>query len=187
MEPLNQLINYDKELLLFLHSKGSTTWDGFWIFVTNPLYWIPLFFILFYVGYKVYGLKTAAIISLFTALSAAFSLITVNFIKNNVQRLRPINDISINTNVRVLIEATDFSFVSGHSTVSFTIAFLSFFVLRKHYKFAFFIFLFPLLFAYSRLYLAAHYPLDILFGMFLGFSIAFCFYKILNKFFLKIK
>lgn len=185
MDLLNSLINYDKELLLFLHSKGATPWDEFWIFITNPLYWIPLFFILFYVGFKAFGFKKAIIIAIFTALSAAFSLLIVHFIKNYVERLRPINDLSVNESIRVLIEAHDFSFVSGHSTVSFTVAFLTFWVLKKHYKFASLIFLFPILFAYSRLYLAAHYPLDILFGMLLGFSIAFCFYKILNKFFLK--
>lgn len=185
MELLNPIIYYDKQFLLFLHSKGSVTWDAFWIFITNPLHWIPLFFILFYIGYKAYGLKKAFIISLFTATSTALALLIVNFIKNYVERLRPINDVSVNKSVRVLIEAQDFSFVSGHSTVSFTIAFLSFWVLKKYYKFAFLIFLFPILFAYSRLYLAAHYPLDILFGMFLGFSIAYFFYKLLNKFFLK--
>lgn len=185
MELLNQLIHYDKELLLYLHSKGSTPWDFFWIFITNPLHWIPLFFIIFFLGFKVYGIKKAGIISLFIALSAAFSLIIVNLIKNYVERIRPINDFSLNESIRVLIEAHDFSFVSGHSTVSFTIAFLTFWILKKHYKFASLIFLFPILFTYSRLYLAAHYPLDILVGMLLGCSIALFFYNILNKFILK--
>lgn len=185
MKLLNPIINYDKQLLLFLHSKGSVFWDSFWIFITNPFHWIPLFFILFFFGFKVYGLKKSSLISLFTAVSVAFSLLIVNLIKNNVQRLRPLNDVSVNESIRTIIEAHDFSFVSGHSTVSFTIAFLSFWVLKKHFKFAFLIFLFPLLFAYSRLYLAAHYPLDILFGMLLGFCIALIFYKVLSKFVLK--
>ena len=187
MEILNPLIDYDKQLLLFLHSQGYIFWDGFWIFITNPLHWIPLFFAIFFLGYRVFGIKTSIYIALITSLSAASSLIIVNLIKNYFQRLRPINDSSINESIRVLVEYGDFSFVSGHSTVSFTIAFLTFWILKRQYKYSFFIFLFPLLFAYSRIYLAAHFPTDILFGMLLGYLIALFYFKILKNYILKVK
>jgi len=109
----------------------------------------------------------------------------VNLIKNSVQRLRPINDITINESLRVLIEQNDFSFVSGHSTVSFTIAFLSFWILKKYYKYAYILFLFPILFAYSRIYLAVHFPFDIIVGMGLGFVIALIFYRLTHFFVFK--
>ena len=185
MEFLDSLIEYDKQLLLFLHSKGIEFWDGFWLFITYPPHWIPLFFLLFYFGYKAYGLKKAIYISIITALSAATSLMVVNIIKNIFQRIRPINDVSINKSIRVLVEANDFSFVSGHSAVSFTVAFFSFWILKKQYKGALLIFIFPLLFAYSRIYLALHYPIDIFAGMLLGYFIAVIFYKITNFFVLK--
>lgn len=179
LDLLNILIDYDKQLLLFLHSQGYTFWDGLWLFITNPLHWIPLFFILFFLGFKAFGIKKALFVVIFTAISAATSLIIVNLIKNYIQRLRPINDVSINKSIRILVEYGDFSFVSGHSAVSFTIAFLSFWILRKYYKYAFLIFLFPILFAYSRIYLAAHFPMDIIAGMLLGYLIAIGFYKII--------
>ncbi|WP_111707297.1 phosphatase PAP2 family protein [Lutibacter citreus] len=185
MELLNSLIEYDKQLLIYLHSQGTIFWDKFWLFITNPFYWIPLFFILFYLGYKAFGLKKACLTTFFTMLSAISSFAIVNLIKNNIQRLRPINDTSINKNFRILIEANDFSFVSGHSTVSFTIAFLSFWILKKYYKLSYLIFLFPILFAYSRIYLAAHFPLDILFGAILGYFIAVIYYKIVYYFLCK--
>ncbi|SNR54352.1 phosphatase PAP2 family protein [Lutibacter flavus] len=185
MEILNPLIDYDKQLLLFLHSQGYIFWDDFWIFITNPLHWIPLFFVIYFLGYRAFGTRKSIYIAIITALSAASSLMLVNLIKNYFQRLRPLNDSSINKSIRVLVEYNDFSFVSGHSTVSFTIAFLSFWILKKQYKYSFFIFLFPLLFAYSRIYLAAHFPTDILFGMLLGYLIALFFYKILKRFIFK--
>lgn len=185
MDIINWLIELDKQLLLFLHSKGSVFWDAFWIFVTNPLHWIPLFFVLFFLGYNAFGTKKAISILMFIASSALLALFIVNFIKITVKRLRPLNDQSINQSIRTLVEAHDFSFVSGHSTVSFTIAFLSFWILKQHYKYAALIFLFPILFAYSRLYLAVHYPIDIFIGMLLGYSIALFFYKLLKKFVLK--
>jgi len=182
---LNTLIGYDKQLLLFLHSQGSSNWDPFWIILTNPLYWIPLFFLLLFLGVKVFDLKKAILVTLFTTISASTALIIVNLIKNYFQRLRPINDPSINKNIRLLIESNDFSFVSGHSTVSFTIAFLSFWILKKHYKHAYAIFLCPILFAYSRIYLAAHFPIDIFAGMILGYVIAIVFYNIAPLFVFK--
>ena len=185
MEFLNSLISYDKQLLLFLHSKGSITWDSFWLFITNPVHWIPLFFVIFFLGYKALGVKKSALIVLLTALSGVTALLIVNFIKNAIQRVRPINDVSINDTIRVLIVPQDFSFVSGHSTVSFTIAFITFWVLKKHFKLIFLVFLFPILFAYSRIYLAAHFPIDIVFGMFLGYLVALIFYKIIQLFILK--
>ena len=178
MDLLNSLINYDKQLLLFLHSKGHSSWDGLWLFITEPIHWIPLILLIFILGYRVLKPKKLLIFTLVTIFSGALGLLIVNGIKNGIQRVRPINDLSINNNIRVLIEQTDFSFVSGHSTVSFTIAFLSFWLLKKYYKFIFLIFLFPILFAYSRIYLAVHYPIDILFGMLLGYLIALSAYKI---------
>jgi undecaprenyl-diphosphatase len=180
-EVVKTLINYDKQLLLFLHSQGNTFWDGFWLFITKPIHWLPLYVLLFVLGYKAFGTKKAILISLFTAFSALTTLIIVVFIKNTSQRLRPINDNSINTAIRILIEDADFSFVSGHSSVSFTIAFLSYWILKKEYPYVFLVFLFPILFAYSRIYLAAHFPFDILFGMLLGYLIAKLYYKIVQK------
>lgn len=186
MNVLNSLIYYDKQLLLFLHSKGYSFWDSFWIFITNPIHWIPLLFLIFYLGNKIFGVKKTIIVSVYTALSTSLTFILVNLIKNYIQRLRPINDISINNSIRILINANDFSFVSGHSAVSFTIAFIFYWTLKKYYNYTFLIFLFPLFFAYSRIYLAAHFPLDIIFGMFLGFIIAKITFKIMRVNVLKI-
>ena len=109
LEWLNTIIGYDKQLLIFLHSQGSLFWDNIWLSLTNPLYWIPLFFLLFFLGLKAFGLKKALLIALFTAIGAATALTIVNLIKNYFQRLRPINDLSINNNIRLLIESNDFS------------------------------------------------------------------------------
>ena len=181
MEIWSSIIEYDKQLLLYLHSQGSPFWDSFWLFITTPVNWIPLFIVIFYLGYIKFRLKKALLITLFVGLGAASALGIVNLIKNSVQRLRPINDSSLNTNIRSLIEHTDFSFVSGHSAVSFTIAFISFWVLKKHYKWIWLIFLFPILFAYSRVYLAAHFPIDITVGMLLGYLVALVFYTLIKK------
>lgn len=181
LELFNTLIEYDKQLLLFIHKFSNPFWDEFWLFVTTPTHWIPFFLLLFFLGFKAFGIKKALGIAIITVASAGTALLIVNFIKNQFKRLRPINDTSINSDIRTIIEHSDYSFVSGHSTLSFTVAFLSYWTLKKYYKHAYLVFLFPILFAFSRLYLAAHFPFDILFGMLLGYLIALVFYQIYKK------
>ena len=87
MEFLNSLLDYDKQLLLFLHAQGYSFWDGFWLFITYPPHWIPLFFLLFYLGYKAFGLNKAIYIAILTAFSALTALTIVNLIKNYFSKL----------------------------------------------------------------------------------------------------
>jgi undecaprenyl-diphosphatase len=47
------------------------------------------------------------------------------------------------------------------------------------------VFLFPLIFAYSRIYLGLHYPLDILTGYVFGATFGFIAYKWYHKYVLK--
>jgi undecaprenyl-diphosphatase len=55
-----------------------------------------------------------------------------------------------------------------------------FLIIKKYYKHSYLLFLFPLIFAYSRIYLGLHFPLDILTGYIFGATfgiICFRFYK----------
>lgn len=180
MNFLETLIDYDKQLLLFLHSLGATQFDQFWITVTNPYLWIPLILFLFFLGYKSYGFTKSILISLSLILSGFLAYLIVNFIKNTIERIRPLNDMSINDGIRILIEATDYSFVSGHATLSFFVAFFSYWILNKRIKRMYLIFLFPMFFAYSRIYLAAHFPTDILAGFLLAYLFALGFTRLIQ-------
>lgn len=180
-EILNNTISFDQHLLIYLNQLGSERWDAFWIFITNPLHWIPLFFFLFFLGYRVFELKKSLIIALYTALAVATSLGVMQIIKTSFQRLRPIHDPNVNTMIRKIIDTNGFSFISGHSMVSAAIATLMYLILKNHYKYMFLIFLFPLLFAYSRIYLAVHYPIDVFLGLLFGVIIAWLIFIPMKK------
>ena len=51
---IEQLLEYDTELFLFLNNLGSETWDGLWLIITNKLASIPLYAILLFLLYKRY-------------------------------------------------------------------------------------------------------------------------------------
>ncbi len=182
---LEKIINYDKELFIYLNSLGTEPWDTFWITLTNQFSWIPLFALLLFLVFRAYGWKKGLILMLIAALLITFSDQFVNFIKDSFGRLRPNNDTSINELIRILKRPSSFSFVSGHSTTSFAVTTFIIATLKKHYKYPFFLLIWPLLFAYSRIYIGVHFPIDIFVGMLLGILIGYTFYRIslilLNK------
>ncbi len=165
---LEKLEYLDSNLLIFLNNLGSQFWDGFWLLVTKPLTWLPVLLLFVFLCVKAFKFKRAFLVLLAMGLGTFSILTIVNFIKNNVQRLRPVNDVSMHSKLRVLIEPTDFSFLSGHATVSCFVAVYLYLLFRNYYKFPFLVFVFPIVFGYSRLYLAVHYPSDILAGTLLG-------------------
>lgn len=186
MSIVEKIIAYDKELFIFLNSLGSETWDNFWITLTNQFSWIPLFALLFFLIFRSYGWKKGLLLMVIAALLITFSDQFVNFIKDYFGRIRPNNDTSINEIIRILKGPRSFSFVSGHSTTSFAVSTFLIATLKKHYKYPLLLLIWPILFAYSRIYVGVHFPVDIFVGMLLGIVIGFLFYKISLTFLKKI-
>jgi undecaprenyl-diphosphatase len=110
---------------------------------------------------------------------------TTNLFKVTFQRLRPCNNPEINTIIRLVKPSNSFSFFSGHAANSMATMTFLFLLLKKYYRYAFLVFLFPLIFAYSRIYLGLHYPMDILTGYLFGASFGFIAYKLYQKYVLK--
>jgi len=181
---LDTIIQKDKELFVYLNSLGSETWDGFWVFLTNQFNWTPFFLLIFFLLFKAYGWKKGLLLIIITALLVTFSDQFVNLIKDYFERLRPNNDPSINNIIRILKTPHSFSFVSGHSTTSFAVITFMIASLKNYYKYPFFLLIWPILFAYSRIYVGVHFPIDIFAGMLLGILEGYVFYKI-GMFFLK--
>jgi undecaprenyl-diphosphatase len=181
---LEQLISLDKELFLFLNGLGSEAYDEFWKIITKQLNWAPFILAVFYLIQRKIGWKNLGIVILFLAVLIAFTDQITNLFKYSFERLRPCNDTDVNGIARIVIHRDSFSFFSGHASNSMATTTFIFLLLRKHYKFAFLLFLFPLIFAFSRIYLGLHFPGDILTGYLFGATFGFGFYK-LYTFFVK--
>lgn len=179
---MEEFIQKDKKLLVYLNSLGSETFDPFWLFITNQFYLTPVFLFVFYLLWKKTNWKELGIIILFIALMIMVCDQTTNLFKYGFQRLRPVNDLDVKESLRVLITRRSFSFFSGHASNSMASAFFLFLIFRKYYKYAFLLFLFPLIFAYSRVYLALHFPSDILTGYLFGILTGTVFYFLYQKY-----
>lgn len=180
------LVNKDKELLIFLNNLGSEQWDPIWLLITKQLYWTPLFLIIFYMIFKSFGLKKGAFVILSVIILITFSDQFTNLFKDFFGRLRPNNDPSVNYLLRSFIQPQSFSFVSGHATTSTFFTVFMILLLRKNYKYIYFLLLFPLIFGYSRIYLGVHYPLDVFVGFLIGATFAKFYYDFYSFIFKKL-
>lgn len=182
---LEKIIAIDKDLLVFLNGLGSEFFDGFWLTITVQEYWTPYFLLIFYFLAKKIGWKNFLIALVFIALLILVSDQTSNFFKNHFQRLRPCNDLDLKNIIRIVKPSDSYSFFSGHATNSMATTVFVFLIIRRYYKYALLLFLFPLIFAFSRIYLGLHFPTDILTGYAFGATFGFVFYKIYQKYILK--
>lgn len=179
---LEKIIDLDKELMVFLNGLGSEKWDGLWLIITKQLNWAPIFLFVFYLLQKKIGWKNFGYYVLFTAVMILICDQTVNLFKYSFERLRPCNDEEIKGIIRLVKTSKSFSFFSGHATNSMASTVFGYLILKKYYKHAYLLFLFPLIFAYSRIYLGLHFPTDVLTGYTFGAIAGFVCYKLYAKF-----
>lgn len=181
---LEKLLSFDQEVFIFLNSLGSENYDGFWLLVTKQFNWTPLFLLLLYFIYKKLGIKQTLFLLLFVAVLIAFTDQITNLVKHSFQRLRPCNNPEINSFIRIVQSRSSFSFFSGHASNSMAVTVFLYLVLKDKFNYFGFIFLWTLIFAYSRIYLGLHYPGDILTGYLFGATFGFWmfkFYQIVQK------
>jgi undecaprenyl-diphosphatase len=169
---METVLELDKNLFIFLNSLGSERFDGFWLFITKQINWIPIFLIIMYLVFKHLGWRHALMIILVMALLITLTDQTTNLFKNGFQRLRPGSNPDLAELIRAVQKRKSFSFISGHASNSMAAAFFLYKVLKPYLKYMWIIFLWPLVFAYSRIYLGLHYPLDILCGYIWGIFMA---------------
>ncbi|MBE98390.1 phosphatase PAP2 family protein [Flavobacterium coralii] len=169
---LDWLLELDRDVFVYLNGLGSEGWDSFWLFITKQFNWIPVFAIILYLAFKRLGWKHAVLVIVLVALLITLTDQTTNLIKNTFQRLRPGNDPLLTDIMRAVQKRKSFSFISGHASNSMAVAYFLYRILKPYLKYMGFIFLWPLIFAYSRIYLGLHYPGDILMGYLYGILMA---------------
>lgn len=175
---LDKILQWDRETFVYLNSLGIEQYDMFWSTVTKFPPWIPLFVLiisLFFIKFS----KREALFMILTLLMMVFFVSTLtDLTKNVVARLRPNNDEEINTLIRILRSPSGFSFFSGHASSSFSVITFVVLFLRRHFKWIYLFYIWPILFAMSRIYVGVHFPIDLMVGASIGIFSAWMFYKL---------
>jgi undecaprenyl-diphosphatase len=141
-------------------------------FISTRFAAIPLYLILLVLLVKNYRKKTLVILFAIIALITASDQISVAF-KNGIQRYRPCHNQNIQEKVHLVNDhcGGKFGFYSSHAsnTMALTVFMLLVLPAAGWKKF---LLLWPFGVGYSRVYLAAHYPSDVLAGWIAGSLLA---------------
>lgn len=183
---MEEFILEDKKALIFLNNLGNSSFDQFWILVSEKWFWIPLYIIFLYFLLKNFNRKSFFYIILFVALGITASDQIANIFKFGFARLRPCHDPSLVGLIRVVKCGGQFGFYSAHSSNAFFIAIFLTVLLGKKLKWLpYFLLVWASTVAYSRVYLGMHFPGDILagalMGILLGGFFAFLALKVVRK------
>ena len=168
---MEELIQLDKQLLLWFNGSDSLFLDGLVKTLTTASTWIPLYLGLFYLVLKNNDNVQKVLLVLGCAGLCVFLAGSLNdlFVKPWVARWRPSRDPEIAMLVDVVngYRGGRYGFFSSHAANTFSLAiFFTLLVRSKVLSVA--MILWSLLNCWTRLYLGVHFPGDILCGLLWG-------------------
>jgi undecaprenyl-diphosphatase len=175
---LEQLLEYDTELFLFLNNLGNTSWDGFWRVITEKWSSIPLYLVLLFLVHKYYGWKGTIVTLVSVALMITVTDQLSNLFKDGFKRLRPCQVAELEGTMRFVgLRCGKYGYFSAHAASSMAAAVFLGMCLKKWFKYLPFLLLFwAVIIGYSRIYLGVHYPLDVITGMAIGGLLGWSFF-----------
>ncbi len=174
---MDAIIQWDKELLLFLNGLHNSFFDGFMYWVSDRWIWIPMYIALVY-PIVVQKKQGTFFIAVCIALCVLFAdQFASGLCKPLFARFRPSHDPEIMDMVHIVNGDRSglYGFISSHAANTFAVAVFTICLFKKWVQ-AVPIILWALLNCYSRIYLGVHFPLDILMGSLAGIAVGFICY-----------
>ena len=178
---MEEIIQFDKHLLLMVNGSDSLFLDSLILTLTNALTWIPLYVGLLYMVIR--SNPTVRDVVLILAAAGCCVLLAGavddGLVKPTVARWRPTHDPEIGSLVDVVnnYRGGNYGFFSAHAANTFSIA-VFFSLLVRQRLLTIFLVCWSLINCYTRLYLGVHYPGDILVGLCWGGFVGWLVYQV---------
>ncbi len=169
---MQELIDLDKRLFLFLNGIHSPYLDPLMFYATKTFFWLPLYLLLTFLIFKKYKQEAWFILIGATIVIVLTDQITSTFMKPYFARLRPSQDPSLAVFVHLVngYKGGLYGFASSHAANTFGIAIFTWLVLKSFYPRVGWIFVWANFMTYTRIYLGVHFPGDIFIGAIIGLA-----------------
>ena len=170
--------SFDERLFLWLNFDGGAVMDRVMSAISGVWLWIPLYLFIFWAVLRKYGWKTMLAFIVCLALAMGLSDMLCGIFKHTgllkgllpdfPVRHRPMFDINMRELAHVVsYRHGPYGTVSAHAATNAAMALLSALAIRRRwYNIA--IVAITLIISYSRIYLACHFPQDIVLGLAVG-------------------
>jgi undecaprenyl-diphosphatase len=181
---LEALNSVDKNLLLFFNHLDNPVLDFLMYWASNKWIWIPLYAFLAFKIYKKFPQQFFLILVCVAVAIAVSDQLSSSIIKKAAMRLRPCHDPSISSDVHLVYGYCGgmYGFISSHASNAFTLFSFMFFLFRQEKsKMISVVLVWAIIVSYSRIYLGAHFPGDVLAGALLGFILGYLSYRLFQK------
>lgn len=172
------LSRWDWELMVFLNNASPDSLNPFWSFVTYTEHWIPFYLLLLALFFYKSDIKSSVVRISYLLVCVGTTHFLTELTKYLVERPRPNATEEIMNSLKILYEPSNFSFFSGHASTSFATTIFIYLLLNSKFKHLELIFIWPILFSLSRIFVGVHFPVDVIVGGIVGAIIAILFSKL---------
>lgn len=179
---IEKILELDEQLFLFLNGMHTESLDSVMFWISEKYTWIPFYAIL--LGIIIWKFKVRAIYVLF---GIGFVILfadqlTSGIMKPFFERFRPCNDPDLSGMVYIVERCGGkYGFASSHAANTFGLATFLYLVFNTIYRHTGWLFVWAFIVSYSRIYLGAHYPLDILVGGIIGILLAWIVFQVMIR------
>ena len=171
------MYTFDHNLFLWLKFDGGAAMDALMLGVSSPAAWAWLYLLILYVVWRTSGWRGVALYLLTVGIALGLSDMVAGIFKhtgllkgllpNFPVRLRPMHTPELEGMIHYLKEGGLYGTVSAHAATNVSLAIITSLFVRRRWM-TYLMVAVTIIICYSRIYLAYHFPFDILLGALTG-------------------